>query len=153
MKKVALVIASAILSLNPILASPVSAAPTPAVNEATANALADKFVATAKAAEAKALADGKKSQETLAVIVAALEADVEDAVANGYTSVDISAALIRGGNRPDISKLVAEAFGVVRQKLASLLDGPGATRPGGNGGFVPAAPSPVPGGIGYVSGS
>ncbi len=128
------------------------------VNEATAIALADQFVASAKSAEASAKSSGKTGDELIAVIVAAIEASVESAVAQGNSAADISSALVRGGNAPNISPEVAAAFGIVQQKLASLLekDKPGATAGdgGGSGGVgIPTPPSPSVAGTGYVSGS
>ena len=114
MKKICLAIALGVLSMTPVAEANAFATTTATVNDATANALADRFVATAKAAEAKAIVDGRKDQDLLNAVVVALEADVEAAVANGNSAADISAGLIRGGNRSDISKVVAAAFGVVR---------------------------------------
>jgi hypothetical protein len=157
MKKLVLVCGAALLAFAPMTSTVAWAAKT-AVNEATANALADQFVAAAKAAEASAKSAGKSGDELRAAIVAAIEASVEQAVSQGNTGTDISAALVRGGNTPGISADVAAAFGVVQQQLAALLEknGPGATE--GNGGGAggvgtPTPPSPSVAGTGYVSGS
>jgi len=156
MKKLVLVCGAAMLAFAPMTSTVAWAAKT-AVNEATANALADQFVAAAKSAEASAKSAGKSGDELRAAIVAAIEASVEQAVSQGNTGADISAALVRGGNTPGISADVAAAFGVVQQQLASLLEkGPAATE--GNGGGAggvgtPTPPSPSVAGTGYVSGS
>ena len=156
MKKFVLVCGAALLAIAPMTSTVAWAAKT--VNEATANALADQFVAAAKAAEASAKSGGKTGDELRAAIVAAIESSVEQAVSQGNSGADISAALVRGGNTPGISADVAAAFGVVQAQLASLLDknGPGVT-PGAGGGAggvgTPTPPSPSVAGTGYVSGS
>ena len=156
MKKLVLLCGAAMLAFAPLTSTVAFAAKT-TVNEATASALADQFVASAKAAEAYAKAAGQSGDELRALIVAAIESSVESAVAQGNTGADIEAALVRGGNAPNISEDVAAAFGLVRQKLASLLDKnkPGSTGNGGGAGGVgvPTPPSPSVAGTGYNPGT
>lgn len=156
MKKLVLLCGAAMIACAPMVSTAAFAAKT-TVNEATASALADQFVAAAKAAEASAKSSGKTGDVLIEAIVAGIESSVEAAVAGGNTGADISAALVKGGNAPNISPEVAAAFGIVQQKLASLLDKdkPGATGDGGGSGGVgvPTPPTPSVAGTGYVSGS
>lgn len=119
-------------------------------NDDVTFAIATDVVAAGSSAETDARTAPDITQEAVeAAVVAAIENTVKARVAGGVTAAEIDESLTRAQNTPNISVTVASALGIVKSRLASLLENPGAVDGGNRNANLPNAPVAPNAGAGY----